>query len=230
VNDSTGKASSFVQNLRSSFSSGAGLSLSGKGQVQSDQGQAGDVVQPNTTTQEEQLDTLNQVIDQVEAERNQEQANDSLGSVAQAMPQVIQSIEDPLNPPNPAPVGAAKKEAYVVGAGVSAESPAPTAEYSGGVQTVEQEKTPEISPEVESFLKKAEQQTDHLPQEIVVADNQAVSAVTHHPKTPVVVLPITPEEQAQGQKKSPKLSIRWLVEWSVKIMKKFSGKVIYREE
>ena len=186
------------------------------------------VVQP--ISQEEQLETLDQVIDQVASERPEVVQPDPLASVAQAVPQAVASIQDPLNPPNPSPVGAAKKEVHVVDQGVAVEQAAPTVEHPGGVQSVEQERVPEIAPEVESFLQHAEEQTDHLPQEIVVADNQEVSAVTHHPKKPVIVLPITAGEQKKGKKKSTKLSVRWLVEWSEKLMKKFSGKVIYREE
>jgi len=159
-----------------------------------------------------------------------EVAEQVLSDFAQVVPQTITTVvPDPLNPPNPAPVGQAKKEVYKPGPAV-AEAPAPTPEYPAGVQAVEQEKTPEIAPEVESFLKHAEQQPDQLPQEIVIADNQEVSSVAHHPKQPVVVLPITAQDQADGKNKDYKFSIRWLVEWSVKIIKKFSGKVIYREE
>lgn len=234
VNKTNSRTSNLVSGLRSSFSSGGGFGL-GKNnqnppaqQVDPNQvaQQTASTDQTQHLTQDQQLDTLSQVIDQVEAERD----DSPVGAVAQAVPQAVQSIQDQLNPPNSTPVGAAKKEVYVAGPGLSAEAPAPTPEYPGGVQTVEQEKNPEISPEIESFLQQAKEQKDHLPQEIVVADNQAVSAVTHHPKTPVVVLPITEEDQKQGKKKSPNLSIRWLVEWSVKLMKKFSGKIIYREE
>lgn len=245
MSKTTTKASGLISGLRSGFSSGAGFNLSGKkkkGPVTDDQTQTTQVVSDNALVQplpsqtqqtqipqSEQLAALDQVINQVEAER-ETTSTDPLEAVAQAVPQVVSSVQDPLNPPNPSPVGSIKKEAMVVGSGVAVEVPAQNVEQVGGVQTVEQERTPEISPEVESFLEHAKEQSDHLPQEIVVADNQEVSAVTHHPKKPVIVLPITPEEQKKGGKKSPKLSIRWLVEWSVKMMKKFSGEVIYREE
>jgi hypothetical protein len=45
----------------------------------------------------------------------------------------------------------------------------------------------------------------------------------------VIVLPITPATEDAGERKNPKWSIRWLVEWSRKLMKAFSGKIIYRE-
>lgn len=237
MNKTTTRTSGLISGLRSSYSSGNSFNLSGRKKT--------DPVIANQTTnqvqdpqnknlsQDEKLDTLDQVISQVEAQKvasTQVFAEDSLGAVAQVVPQVADSIPDPLNPTHPTSVGTVKKETHSIGTGVALESPAQIVEYPGGIQTVEQERTPEIAPEVESFLKQAQEQPDQLPQEIVIADNQEVSAVTHHPKQPVIVLPITPEEQKLGRKKSPKLSIRWLVEWSIKIMKKFTGEVIYREE
>jgi len=47
---------------------------------------------------------------------------------------------------------------------------------------------------------------------------------------PVVVLPITVTQEAQGKHKSPNFSLRWLVEWANKIKKIFSGAVLYQEE
>ncbi|NCN03474.1 MAG: hypothetical protein GW942_00170 [Candidatus Pacebacteria bacterium] len=235
MNKANSRASSLVSGLRASFSSGAGLQLGNKvnASLKSDpvnppQNSNNNLGQSMVTDQD-QLDTLDQVITQIETEKSQSDPK-SMGYMAQAMPQAVAQIQDSLNPLSPASIGSTKKEAYVVGSGVAIEGPVPTVEHPGGVQSVEQEPNPEISPEVESFLQHAQEQSAHLPQEIVVADDQAVSAVTHYPKKPVVVLPITPEDQKKGKNKSPKLSIRWLVEWSVKIMKKFTGEVIYREE
>lgn len=218
-----GNASGFMNNLRSNFSKGGGLTMGAvsDAMIQSVQPSQPSLpvqqIQPVQSTQPTQQTQLN-IAEQV------------LSDFAQVVPQTITTVvPDPLNPPNPAPVGQAKKEAYKPGPAV-AEVPAPTPEYPAGVQAVEQEKTPEIAPEVESFMKHVEQQPDQLPQEIVIADNQEVSSVAHHPKQPVVVLPITAQDQIDGKNKDYKFSIRWLVEWSVKIMKKFSGKVIYREE
>jgi hypothetical protein len=46
----------------------------------------------------------------------------------------------------------------------------------------------------------------------------------------VVVLPITEEVEEAGKKKNPNFSIRWLVEWSQRIIKMFAGKVVYKRE
>ena len=98
-----------------------------------------------------------------------------------------------------------------------------------GVQEAEAEPQPEISPEVESYLQKVEEQKDSAPQEIVIADGSQTTPTDHpYPAQPVVVLPITAEEEKVGVKKSPKFSVRWLVEWSRRLMKVFMGKIIYR--
>lgn len=249
-----------MSNLRSSFSSGAGLSFGG-GKVAPPSPPkpmvapitvATPVSPPSPAAQpatDDQLATAEKILDEIQSppsspvpEPQSESPQtasapspqDPLGGMAQAVTQSLSNLPDPLNPASPTPVGKAKKEAYQVGVGVS-ETPAPTAEavvtpeYPTGVQAAEQEPTPEITPEVESFLERVEEQPDQLPQEIVVADNQEVSSVTHHPKQPVVVLPITAQDQQVGKNKDFSLSLRWLVEWSLKMIKKFSGKIIYRE-
>lgn len=220
---SSGNTSGFMSDLRSRYASGGNLSV-GQSPASDPNPTPSQVPnQPQVPSQSQQLQVAEQVL-------NEFNTSSTMGSLAQVMPQTLTTVlPDPLNPPNPTPVGQKKKEVYQVGPAV-AEAPAPSPEYPTGVQSVEQEPTPEISPEVESFLKHAEQQPDQLPQEIVIADNQDVSSVAHHPKQPVVVLPISAQDQAVGAKKDFKFSIRWLVEFSVKIMKKFSGQVIYREE
>lgn len=47
---------------------------------------------------------------------------------------------------------------------------------------------------------------------------------------PVVVLPITAKSKEEAKFKSTKYSVKWLVEWCVKVAKMFSGAVIYKEE
>jgi hypothetical protein len=109
-------------------------------------------------------------------------------------------------------------------------APAQAAVESGqSVQYVEYEPNPELPPEVEGYLNQVEQHADQAPKEIVIADMTQSLPTTHHlPSQPVVVIPITPDVEVLGAKQSPKFSIRWLVEWSHKIMKMFVGKVIYR--
>jgi len=101
---------------------------------------------------------------------------------------------------------------------------------AAGLAAAEHEPRPEIPVEVESYLRHAEEHPDHLPQEIVIADDHTVKTVPHTAKTPVIVLPFTPEVEERGRKKSPKFSIRWLIEWGHKLMKKFAGRIIYRPD
>ena len=101
---------------------------------------------------------------------------------------------------------------------------------TGGLGAVEHEPTPEIPPEVEEYVKRVEDHAETLSQPIVVDGQQVGSVSSHHPTQPVVVLPITEDDEKKAKFKSPKHSIRWLVEWSHKIVKKFVGKVIYRVE
>lgn len=103
------------------------------------------------------------------------------------------------------------------------------AEANMGVQVVESEPATEISPEIESYLKRVDQQ-DSQPKEIIIADDiSQVPDTSNYKAKPVIVLPITPEIEKQARFKSPQFSIKWLVEWSRKIMKVFTGKVIYRQ-
>lgn len=122
-----------------------------------------------------------------------------------------------LNPPNPTAVG--PKEAGV--AIISPEQP------SSGAVEIEPQK--ELSPEVESFIEKVEDQQDQLPQEIVIADGNMTLSPVQYPAQPVIVLPITQDIEKMGENKAPKFSVRWLVEWSHKIVKIFAGKVIYKQ-
>jgi len=171
------------------------------------------------------LDTLEQVLTEVE-QTSQQPVVDTTGEgvMSQVMPQVMTQTADSLDPHKPM-VATTQKEKV---------APATTLEQVavdavGGVQQVEVEPTPEIPPEVESYLQKVEEQPETAPKEIVVADGMPTAPTDHqYPAQPVVVLPITQAEEQAGAKKSPKFSIRWLVEWSRKLMKMFVGKVIYR--
>lgn len=145
------------------------------------------------------------------------------GVFTQAMPQAVADAAQAVDLLQQA--GAtSRKEA---GESVSLDQIA--ADAARGVQVVETEPSPEISPEVESYLQKVEENKDMAPPEIVIADTtQALPANRQFPSQPVIVLPITPEAEQAGVKKGPQFSIRWLVEWSRRLMKAFAGKIIYR--
>jgi hypothetical protein len=151
-----------------------------------------------------------------------DQSNLDTGELAQVLPQAVLSATDTLNP---ATATRTAKES----AGLITPDNNTQVEAGGGVQAVEQEKNPELSPEVEGFINKVENNADQLPKEIVIADAIKNLPQNHPlPKQAVVIVPITPEIEKEGEKKSPKFSIRWLVEWSRKVMKMFVGRVIYR--
>jgi len=141
---------------------------------------------------------------------------------AQAVLTTMQNAQDPLNPPNPAPASA--KESFERPAAPDATS----IDAGGTVQAVEVEKNPELPVEVEGFLQRVEDFSAQPPQEVVIADGSNEQATTNYPSRPVIVLPITEDEEQKGKKKNPRNSIRWLVEWSHKVIKMFAGKVIYR--
>ena len=50
------------------------------------------------------------------------------------------------------------------------------------------------------------------------------------PVKPVVVLPITEQQQKIAKKKGIHFSLRWLAEWADKIKKIFAGAILYKEE
>lgn len=139
-------------------------------------------------------------------------------------PMAVDTMIDTLNPPNVG--GGTAKEAPLLS--VTVEHPA--IDQSGGVQYVETERSHELPPEVDGFLKKVEDNIDQIPQEIVIADPQSGQTLPRVMAQPVVVLPISAKIEDEGKKKAPTYSIRWLVEWSWKMMKRFSGKVVYRDE
>ena len=127
-----------------------------------------------------------------------------------------------LETPTPVPTAGGKERAAAV-------SPDTQVVDAGvGAQAVEYEPTPELPPEVEGYMQRVEDHAELLSEPIVVDGHQTNHVNQHHPTQPVVVLPITEEEEKLARFKSPKYSIRWLVEWSHKIVKEFVGKVIYR--
>jgi hypothetical protein len=150
---------------------------------------------------------------------------DVVQAVASAVPQYIQEQTDTLNPSygNPTTV----KE---VQPGITLERP--QFDVGSGFQVSESEPPHEMemSPEVDGYLKKVENQPDQLPQEVVIVNDPQAPMPTKYLAKPVIVLPITPEIEKRGSHQSPKQSIRWLVAWSQKIMKMFSGQIVYRSD
>jgi hypothetical protein len=145
-----------------------------------------------------------------------------LETIAAAIPAAVQAA-DTLNPASPS--GSVAKESPNLTFSVEK----PVIDQIPGMQVVENEKNHELPPEVEGFIKSVENHQDQIPQEIVIADQTTGQTTPRYLAQPVIVLPITPEVEKLGGKKSPNFSVRWLVEWSHRLMKMFSGRVIYRE-
>ncbi len=178
------------------------------------------VSQNQVTTQDhsiqsQALDVFENVLDDVEGQAS---------VVDQVVPQIVDQATDTLNPVGVATPAA--KEQYEAAA--SPDVQVDGSSSATGVE-VEPSREMEMPVEVESYLEKVGNNIDSIPQEIVIADDGQSVHTKNYPKQPVVVLPITPEIEKEGEKKSTSFSIRWLVEWSKKLMKVFSGKVIYRE-
>lgn len=158
---------------------------------------------------DDKMALFDSIMDEVEADK-------SLGQLAVS---VDLSQSNSLNPPVAA--GSSKKEAVAANQVIEAGAATVQAEY---------EPAKELTPEVESYIEHVEDDPDQLPQEIVIADGSVTLSPVQYPAQPVLVLPITAELEDEGVKKSPVFSVRWLVEWSRKIIKMFSGKVIYKQE
>lgn len=193
-----------------------------------------------TPSVQDSLDVLDKVLTEVEQARAvtapTSVAGDQLGSqsVSPAVSQPApQPAFDPVSPVIPQVVDQATDTLNSGYTGTTAKESAAASpqavEMATGVQYVETEKSPEIPVEVESYLQKVEQEDIQLPDEIVIADQTQTPLASHYVRQPVIVLPITPEVEAAGASKSPVTSVRWLVEFSRKLMKMFTGKVIYRE-
>lgn len=145
-------------------------------------------------------------------------------SVPHGVVQAVDQATDTLNPQQLSTRSA--KEAIEPTSALDVQS----FDINSGMQAIEQEKNPEIPVEVESFLQRVEDHHETAPTEVVIADGTAEVPSNAYPSQPVIVLPITQSEDAEGAKKSPKFSFRWLVEFSHKIVKMFTGKVIYRQD
>ena len=177
----------------------------------------------SVNTTKDKLNVLDQVLNKIEQSVLDSSVAASAGTIAQAIPQATLEVTDTLNPNQL--VTSLKESVVSVSPDIS------PVESGAGLQQVEYEPSPELPVEVESYLQKVEEQQDQVLNEVVIADGTIAPSVAHPPiKKPVIVLPITAEEEKAGQKKPLYLSIRWLVEWSKKIMKMFVGEVIYKQE
>lgn len=97
--------------------------------------------------------------------------------------------------------------------------------------------------EIDSYLERVEKQVEvdddgggvrpvgggqvNLPRQIV--DDQGQVVAQSVPGEVEIVLPLTENEMKTGLKSKVSNSLRWLAEWSVMIIKKYPGRVFYRQ-
>ncbi len=145
--------------------------------------------------------------------------------LASAIPLAVQNAASDLSLNPPQPSGGLRQAAKELTFTVER----PTVEVAAGIQQVETEKSVEIPPEIEAYLKEVEDHENQLPHEIVIAEEamRAADQQQHIPQ-PAIVLPITAKEEKIGEKQDSSFSLRWLVEFSHKIMRMFRGKTVYR--
>jgi hypothetical protein len=86
----------------------------------------------------------------------------------------------------------------------------------------------ELPVEVEGWLERAERDDVAEPAAVVHKGQTVVSPAT--PQQVSVTLPLDKEGLEMGITQKVAESIRWLAEWSVRIIKKFHGKVRYKEK
>ncbi len=175
------------------------------------------------TSVQSQLDVLDDVLTEIEAQA-------PLASVASAVPLAVAQSTDTLNTfPAAGSASTAKEAPQLATAAETAVNQ--SIDLGGGYQMTEVEhSSEELPPEVDGYLQQVQDHAEQLPQEIVVAGDDIQLIPQAPPLKKVVVLPITPAVEQAGARKGAKFSVRWLVEWSRRLMKMFSGKIIYSQE
>lgn len=141
-----------------------------------------------------------------------------LGQVAASLPQAVDELVSQQTPQQTATAGIKER---------MTQSSMETGATGGAV---EYEPSSELPPEVESYITKVTDHTEQLPQEVVIAGDAVHLTQPTYAAQPVVVLPVTQMVEEVGRKKNTTFSVRWLVEWSQKMIKLFAGKVVYRPE
>lgn len=146
------------------------------------------------------------------------------GLFAQAIPAAVDQAQAQLQQQMPISVGGKKEHLEGASLGVSAS------ELPIDIQYVEEEKSAELPPEVESYIEHVQEAAQTQPERIVIAEEPSVaSSSAPTPPRIVRVLPLTRAQEEMGLKKGTAFSIRWLVEFGHKIAKALVGQVVYRE-
>ena len=90
------------------------------------------------------------------------------------------------------------------------------------------EKKPEIDPSVSGVVKPSPQGSVQMPQQITDDQGRVVAqAVSEEPD---IDLPLTEGQVKEGLHHKVVDSVRWLAEWCVMVIRKYPGRVFYRQE
>lgn len=179
---------------------------------------------PNDTVVATTLETPDQVRDDDVVDQYPVRNDDAVGQhdplvsmMSQSLPS-DQFLPDTLNI-SPAPTSSRAPERV---------PPAvPTTEVPGIAYVEQEPNNLEIPVEVEGFLERVADHVDKLPQELVIQGNNIALNQAQPIKQAVIMLPISEEDEKKARGKNPTWSIAWLVSWSQKIIKKFTGQVVY---
>jgi hypothetical protein len=178
--------------------------------------------QPDTISDDEKVALFDNVLDEVEGtDQSVLFASVTPQALPQATEELWQEAQRDQAMAQPSQIGKERSTgAWSLDSAVQ--------ESGGMLAAVETEKQPEISPEVERFLQKVDDNQESPAEELAKLIPKVVTSAQPDQTEVVRVLPVTKQMAEEGHKKSPTFSIRWLVEWSEKVIKMFKGKAVYR--
>jgi hypothetical protein len=103
-------------------------------------------------------------------------------------------------------------------------------EQSGNQPAEYESAQAELEPTIEKLQAEIEQNKMKAPEQIAVRQDNAEQVLPKTVAQPVVILPLTEQKMQEGEKKSPNFSVRWLVAWAKRQVKKFKDiLVVYRD-
>lgn len=107
--------------------------------------------------------------------------------------------------------------------GEAETSPQPNQELEQAAPTAPEHEVSavELEPTIEKLEQEVERQKVKGPQKVAVRKEKAADPTPKTVAQPVVVLPISEQTMQQGNKKNASFSVKWLVTWAKRQMKKF---------
>ncbi len=136
-------------------------------------------------------------------------------------------LDDILEPEPVAPVGSSNKELPVMTS--SREYSFQPAESTPQPENKDRETIQELETAIDNFVQKNSELKQNQVENVTVGPGQEPAAAQNYQQQPVVVLPLTEEKMKEGQKQPPTSSLRWLVTFTQKLMKLFTGRFRYKD-